>query len=252
MLTGFRPDLTDDKAGSEPGVNFHGGPNPGALTRPKADSDENAPMEDEVSDLLELTQAWVDERFCPELLPFNELLVNHIIELVKAQTMNVAEQSKKDDVDVAFKLVLYQQEIERAKYVLRSYLRTRIAKIEEQAFFIVESDVMKERLSPLEVDYLEAYSAILESHLTESCLSSLPNPLKKLREQNEQVKMIPEPELDKGVFVKILEELGNVETVPGESIYLAKGDIQLLRYRYIQQFLLQDAVVSSRKRLQLI
>jgi GINS complex subunit 4 len=58
--------------------------------------------------------------------------------------------------DDSFALFVFQQEIERMKYVIRSYLRCRISKIEKYTTHCL-SDFERHKLSDLEVQYAERY-----------------------------------------------------------------------------------------------
>jgi GINS complex subunit 4 len=101
-------------------------------------------------DLQELSRAWVTERSAPEILPWPAGLMNRVlkrigqqvgfllqrpctqgtsllkglrkIELVEEQTGNV-------DPKANFRLIIIQTELERFKFLVRSYLRARIAKV---------------------------------------------------------------------------------------------------------------------------
>ena len=50
------------------------------------------------------------------------------------------EQSGQGDVDDRFNLNIYRMELERVKFVMKSYLRTRLAKIERNLVYIIEKD----------------------------------------------------------------------------------------------------------------
>ena len=50
------------------------------------------------------------------------------------------QQSPSNDADDRFYANIAKMELERAKFVLKSYLRTRMAKIEKHLLWIVEKD----------------------------------------------------------------------------------------------------------------
>jgi len=101
-------------------------------------------------DLQSLTRAWVAERSAPELLeyaqslilvlgyPFDtdrlfrwpaDGLIERVNERVKKQIEKVEEMTGDMDAKTNFSLIVIQTELERWKYLVRSYLRTRIAKV---------------------------------------------------------------------------------------------------------------------------
>lgn len=87
------------------------------------------------------------------------------------------------------KLVIYQQDIERVKFVIRSYLRTRLDKIEEQALYILRTPAVAENLSELEYKYCEGYQHIFEKHMQRAFLSQLPQGLQRLDEASRDANM---------------------------------------------------------------
>jgi uncharacterized protein YecA (UPF0149 family) len=84
------------------------------------------------TDVAQLRKAWESESVCPEVLPFERELVEVITELVSNQE-DVLEDIEQTS-DQAFSANLYQMEIERIKFSLAKYLRTRLLKIEKFAW----------------------------------------------------------------------------------------------------------------------
>lgn len=113
-------------------------------------------------DLQELTRAWVAERSAPELLEYVSLegslplcvcecgkgkgkadvclgccffrwpadgLFERINERIKTQIERVEEMTGDMDPKTNFALIVIQTELERYKFLVRSYLRARIAKV---------------------------------------------------------------------------------------------------------------------------
>lgn len=56
-------------------------------------------------------------------------------------------------------------EIERIKYAVARYLRARIFKIEQQAFYILNNDIVKDRLSLQERVFVDRIGELNQSHL---------------------------------------------------------------------------------------
>ena len=112
-------------------------------------------------DLQALTRAWVNERTAPELLPYPADLVDRTMERVAKQvrytslarvrrlmlivafkieaieTMNATA-----DPSANFRLVIVQTELERFKFLVRSLLRARMAKVRIMAtsLLVFEAD----------------------------------------------------------------------------------------------------------------
>lgn len=84
----------------------------------------------ETRDLQDLTRAWVAERSTPELLPWpSNGLFERINDKIKRQIERVEEMTGDMDPKTNFALIVIQTELERYKYLVRSFLRSRIAKV---------------------------------------------------------------------------------------------------------------------------
>lgn len=80
-------------------------------------------------DLQALTRAWINERSSPELLPYPTDLIQRCTDGVKRQLDVIEEKTGAMDPASNFTLVILQTELERHKFLIRSYLRARIAKV---------------------------------------------------------------------------------------------------------------------------
>ena len=114
---------------------------------------ESVPQE--TRDLQELTRAWVGERAAPELLPWPHSLMERMMDRIRrqvrgpsAERRGLAHGSKRLSADsrcaqievvetqtgnldpkANFSLIVIQTELERFKYLVRSFLRARMAKV---------------------------------------------------------------------------------------------------------------------------
>lgn len=83
----------------------------------------------ETDDLQELTRAWVAERVAPEILPYPEALMERVTGKIAAQIEVVEEQTGNMEPKTSFRLIVIQTELERVKFMVRSFLRARLAKV---------------------------------------------------------------------------------------------------------------------------
>ena len=67
----------------------------------------------------------------------------------------------------------YELELERMRWLLRAYLRTRLLKINTHAFTILLSPGLKSRLTAAEVEYAEGYVTLVEEHVKASVTGRL-------------------------------------------------------------------------------
>lgn len=86
---------------------------------------------DRAGDLAKLKQAWVSERTAPELFPFLHDEVDRIMEKIRNQMEYIEVYSMNLAVapDTKLKLLIVETDLERTKFVLRGYLRTRLSKV---------------------------------------------------------------------------------------------------------------------------
>ncbi|CAO3669954.1 unnamed protein product [Rhizopus stolonifer] len=141
-----------------------------------------------------------------------------------------------------FVTVLLQTEIERIKYLIKNYLRTRLSKIEKFSLYLLRQIDVGEILSTQELEYARRYQEITELHAYNSFLHVLPASQHKQDEQSEEVNMVVEPNINAPVFAHILSNCGYIDAVGRDSLHLEENDIYLLRYRDIKNFLAQGRV----------
>ncbi|KAF1984482.1 GINS complex, Sld5 component [Aulographum hederae CBS 113979] len=197
-------------------------------------------------DLQELSRVWVAERVAPELLPWPETLMERVLAGIRRQVEIVEEQTGDMDSKTNFKLIVIQTELERWKFLVRSLLRARIAKIDAHPHHILftisptlasqssSTSYNPDLLSPAESNYLHTHTALLSSHYSSSFLSTFPSALQSLDDTSGGISMISAPDLDTAVFVRCLEDCTVERTEGGESLILRRGDVWVVRWRGVK------------------
>ncbi|KAJ2835028.1 GINS complex subunit [Coemansia furcata] len=112
----------------------------------EADEDEDDDVDVAEDDLSVLMRSWVNERSSPEILEYEGATIENLMELVDFQTQKMATQQ------AAIANIL-KMDVDRVKYLVRSYLRTRLSKIEENARHYIKDTMYSERLSQNELEY---------------------------------------------------------------------------------------------------
>ncbi|KAH6898426.1 hypothetical protein B0T10DRAFT_107933 [Thelonectria olida] len=184
-------------------------------------------------DLQALTRLWIAERSTPELLEWpRDGLIERVNDQIKSQIEKVEDMTGDMDPKTNFALIVIQTELERYKFLVRSYLRARIAKVDKHTLHYLSSQELRGRLSPTEVAYATRHQALLHNHYLSSFLSSLPQELQNLNDTGGNVSMIDTPDLDTTVFIRMLRDrdvhgmgTDNDNTLPAEN-----GDILILRW----------------------
>lgn len=168
---------------------------------------DGAQEEPDYDDTRALFKAWVNERMAPTILPYAHDTVSNIVELVKNQSALLDEQQK-DTSHAAYINSIYDLEIERLRWLLSSYLRCRLTKLENfwQHWIGLKAEDRLQILSSGEEEYLQRFSRLMMQTLDDTVLKNLPPAIAQLPTDN-----IPRPTSQKHVVCKVLEDLGPVQ-----------------------------------------
>ncbi|KAI0312365.1 hypothetical protein OF83DRAFT_1067282 [Amylostereum chailletii] len=198
------------------------------------------PLAPEDTPLRQLVRHWQNERHAPNILPGQELTLGAILDHIRRQssTVQLLRSDPNSSEDEHFRIMLAQTEIERVKFVVRSYIRTRLFKIEKYARHIVNTPEVQERLSQTEFDHAKRFAQITENHFQISVLQSLPPDQRGLNDEAAFVPpMIPAPDNSRAVFVHAREDCPPVRLPDGNSLTIKKGHIVLTPYAVVEQLL---------------
>ncbi|KAL1330704.1 DNA replication complex GINS protein SLD5 isoform X1 [Arachis ipaensis] len=168
------------------------------------------------TDVELLKRAWRSEKAAPEILRYDFDLVGRVTEQLQLMEETVEEKSTSGADPLS--LSLYQMDLDRTLFLLRSYLRIRIQKIEKYMFHIRKSDELWNRLSKGEKDFASRCIDDLKQHLEESVLSKLPENYQSVEKQSvisEEDDMVPEPRLDTFVLCRSKEYLSGIQLEDG-------------------------------------
>ncbi|KFK32805.1 hypothetical protein AALP_AA6G290400 [Arabis alpina] len=190
------------------------------------------------SDVELLKRAWRNEKAAPDILQYESALVDRAkeqIELVE-ETIDDYTENGIDPLVVS----LYQMDLDRTQFLLRSYLRVRLLKIEKFMFHSHKSEEAQHRLSDQEKLFAKRCAGDLEKHFKESVLLKLPDNYQSVLKQSlisEDHDMVPQPHLDTFVVCRsnnfvslnLYEEGESAETVEME-----RGDLYFIRYKIVK------------------
>ncbi|XP_077418168.1 DNA replication complex GINS protein SLD5 [Vanacampus margaritifer] len=185
--------------------------------------------------IAKLEEAWLNEKFSPELLANQSEVVECVMEQLTHMEANLQRVKKGDP-----KASIHRMEIDRIRFVLCSYLRSRLQKIEKFFPHVLEREKSRSKgepalLSPEEFAFAKEYAANTESHLKSVALSHMPPILQTL----DMLKAVPMPCLDSFVFLRVKERQENILVEPETDdqreyvVDLEEGSQHLMRYRTI-------------------
>ncbi|KAJ2881049.1 GINS complex subunit [Coemansia aciculifera] len=188
------------------------------------DEDEDDDVaEDDLSILL---RSWVNERGSPELLEYEGATLENLMELVEFQTQKMATQP-------AALANILKMDVDRVKYLVRSYLRTRLSKIEEHARHYTKDALYRARLSQSELEYAKGYVELEERHVRRSFLDQLPPHLRGLEDvAAEGLEMVSRPDLDAAVFCRVRATVGEFQFEPRYSANYYIDSNDMVNYVY--------------------
>ncbi|CAO2654317.1 Nn.00g110500.m01.CDS01 [Neocucurbitaria sp. VM-36] len=196
----------------------------------------------ETHDLQEMTRCWVAERVAPELLSWPGELMDRVLERIRKQIELVEDQTGNMDPKTNFRLIIYQTELERFKFLVRSFLRARMKKIDThplhiQAQHAASLETLNPLLSPSEYQYLKSHQSLLSSHYSSSFLGQFPASLQRLDDTTGGISMIDKPEEDKAVFIRALRDVGEVFVEGTDRRFeIKRGDVWVVRWSAIRQW----------------
>ncbi|KAH0536324.1 hypothetical protein FGG08_006797 [Glutinoglossum americanum] len=224
----------------------------------------------ETRDLQALTRVWVAERVSPEILAYPEALLDRTMERIRRQIEHVEMQTGNMDPKTNFRLIVVQTELERFKFLVRSFLRARIAKItrgvflscfsvggersclsarracqiDKHALHILTTPAVRERLSTPELQYLTQHHALQHAHFLSSFLRNFPAQLQRLDDTAGGISMIDSPDLDTAVFVRVLRDVEEPLVIAGTdaSVVLKRGDVWVVRYSVVSELVAEGDV----------
>jgi len=198
----------------------------------------------------QLIRRWKNEKYAPEILPFDQQNVEDLSEATEFVSEilheEMADSEEKDPNDPDYRLRCIDHD--RVKYVLRDYLRIRLWKITQWPQHYLEPDNI-EVLSEAERTFLREYWDAKKGFLENRLLDALPPAKRALDEKIDLLDMVQRPNLDKHVYVRITGEIPKLTVSPSQTtqgsepqpLVLANGQTYLIRYSVIREFLMDSA-----------
>lgn len=201
--------------------------------------------------ISELYRIWRNERGSPELQSNPEDLIKEVLELIDFQSNKLSEQQQQSTsaANHAFLDCLYQMDLERIKFVVKSLLRCRLSKIERGwAEFWPNwstperSQLLQSKMTSFEREYLESFASNIVSNLNESVIQRMPEKTGDI-DTPEMSWQGPRPLASTNpnahVICRIKKDLGQVilDPISRATAELQANDTFVLQYAVIKNFL---------------
>ncbi|XP_053696175.1 DNA replication complex GINS protein SLD5 [Sabethes cyaneus] len=211
------------------------------------DNDNSGPVEDDEDEeevlmtskqvLDALQQAWLNEKFAVQILPYKEAIVDMVMSQLVYMEENLANTNKNEML-----YITHRMEVERIRYVLASYHRCRLQKIEEYAFHILEEESKRapeaKRLSAGEQQFAADFYKSVENHFHQLAVRHMP----QNHQDDEHVRKVV-PNVDSYVFIRAKENVADFAiSADHETINIAAGSIHMFKYRDVEPLVLEEIV----------
>ncbi|KAJ4730431.1 DNA replication complex GINS protein SLD5 [Rhynchospora pubera] len=202
------------------------------------------------TDVEAMREAWRREKAAPEMLEFEEELVRRLREQMQLQEdtiMAMEGDGDGDDISTT-SLQLQHMDLDRALFLLKSYLRLRLTKLQKHLFFYASLPHSSSPLSPQELLFCHRCLHATSRHLHHSLLSLLPSHYQSLSRQStssdhDDMLHSHSAHLDTFVFCKPTTDVGafQLDDTGDDIVDLVVDDLYVLRYNSIR------ALVQSRR-----
>ena len=138
---------------------------------------------------------------------------------------------------------VHRMEISRIRFIINSYLRLRLGKIQSNLFHYIKSSGEAEnnpsRLTPEEMTFATQYSADLTEHFSNLALRHIPGGW----EPSKMTPEVPGPNLDQAVFVSVRRDCHGVDISDpaglgrDDTVDLVTGDQHLVQYHAVSSLI---------------
>ena len=215
--------------------------------------------------MIYLTTAWRNEKLSPEILQYEDEMVEAVKEALDEreamiedgeEAIAAAAHSGTNKIESA-SMYWYRKEMERIRFILNSYLRVRLWKIQKYTLHFLSDEESWNRLSEAEQKFATAFSSLGERHFKDCFLRELPKKYQvcfdRLRRDSNAIcrpqaiddrEMMVIPDLRKFVVLQANEDRDNVMIENGKHhVNLQKGNIFVASYDNFKH-LVYDGVVD--------
>ncbi|XP_071865966.1 DNA replication complex GINS protein SLD5 [Bombus fervidus] len=203
------------------------------------DSDQEEEELTAQSVLLAIEEAWLNEKFAPEILPHRSDLIDCMLQQITHMEENMKRLDKGD-----LRLMIHRMELDRIKYVISNYLRARLEKIEKYTIHILSQEANRSSedcyLSVAELQFAKEFLASIEKLFKTVALQHMPGNFQTFEVDTLAVK----PNMQAYVFLRANDRINGI-LLPGsmdEEIDLEPGSQHIIQYSAVADLVKTGAV----------
>ncbi len=181
--------------------------------------------------ITNLQRIWQNEKFSKDLLKFEETYITNLIIKIEKCEEEISKR-KVEDNDIM------ELDIERVKYMMKDYLRIRLAKIEMYLFHIIKHD-LHALLSKQEFEFACELFKIKRNYFSENFVKKVNPEFNDFKPNNLNQNIIVSPPDGYGVVKSISNEaiLVNLKDAYPDSLdvkTIYKDDVYLMPLRLVR------------------
>jgi GINS complex subunit 4 len=184
-------------------------------------------------------QALLNERIAPEILDYRAELVSRVSAVLDHQDQQIADLEQKPGGGPALRRGALALERDRLRFLYKSYLRARAAKIQAASAPILDSRALCARLSPGELRLANDCFVASGRLMKAAVLDGLPGNYRSLVRQYEGEpgkRLLCAADARAFVFCRALRDLGAVaDGERGETLDMGAGDLHVVRYASVAE-----------------
>lgn len=203
------------------------------------DSDQEEEELTAQSVLLAIEEAWLNEKFAPEILPHRSDLIECMLQQITHMEENMKRLDKGD-----LRLMIHRMELDRIKYMISNYLRARLEKIEKYTIHILSQEANRSSedcyLSVAELQFAKEFLASIETLFKTVALQHMPGNFQTFEVDTLAVK----PNMQAYVFLRANDRINGI-LLPGsmdEEIDLEPGSQHIIQYSAVADLVKTGAV----------
>jgi len=190
--------------------------------------------------LQKLEDAWLNEKHAPELLESRMEIVECMLDQVKTMEDNLLKLKKGD-----LRAPVHRLEIQRIKFMVNSYLRLRLFKIQKNVFHVTKpSDDNPSRMTPEEAEFAGNYRQMMQEHYDSLVLRHIPGAW----DPEKVSPNVPNPQINSAVFAVVKSDVSGVEIRDhadlgrDDTIDLVEGTQHMFQYSAISHLIDSDNI----------
>ena len=200
---------------------------------------------------LRLLNAWRTEANAPDLLAYDGELIDAVKAALRDQANILDDLIEGVDEEERekrhFTATLYHMELERVRYSLSRYLRTRLLKIEDSLEYLLTNQDMLDRLSYAEKAFATKLYELNNNHFEDQLVARLremPGDVHEMVLMSSDRAKHAQPPMNEFVFVMALEDLDHIVMDENNADSgLRRGEVWVVRYSAVHREVLQGNAV---------